>query len=81
MVHPGRDRLVGLVEVDESYLGGPEAGGRHTSTKAIVAIAVEMPAHGFGRIRLRHIPDVSGSRLNNFIGDVVIPGALAKTDG
>lgn len=26
MVRPGRDRLTGDVEVDESYLGGPETG-------------------------------------------------------
>ncbi len=83
MVRPGRDRLVGPVEVDESYLGGPEAGvhGRHTITKAIVAIAVEMKAHGFGRIRLRHIPTVSGNHLTSFIGDVVKPGTLVQTDG
>ena len=51
MVRPGRDRLVGPVEVDESYLG-QKAGvpERHTITKAIVAIAVEMKNKGFGRI-------------------------------
>ena len=43
MVRPDRDRLHGCVEVDESYVGGPEAGvrGRETVKKAIVAIAVE----------------------------------------
>ena len=41
MVRPGRERLSGRVEVDESYVGGPEEGahGRGTAKKAIVAIA------------------------------------------
>ena len=28
MVRPGRERLQGLIEVDESYLGAPEPGKR-----------------------------------------------------
>jgi transposase-like protein len=46
-----------------------------------VAIAVEMKEQGFGRIRLRHIPKVSGRHLTRFIGDVVEPGTLVQTDG
>lgn len=36
MVRPGRDRLAGTVEVDETYLGGLEEGlrGRQTEAKA-----------------------------------------------
>ena len=48
---PGRERLAGLVEVDEAYLGGVEGGvfGRQTDTKAIVAIAVPVKRpRGFG---------------------------------
>ena len=62
MVRPGRERLAGHVEVDEGYLGGVEGGvdGRKTETKAIVAIAVEIKhPKGFGRIRLKHVPDVT----------------------
>src|ERR1017187_3701485 len=35
MVRPGRDRLTGRVEVDETFVGGLEEGvrGRHTETK------------------------------------------------
>ena len=41
MVRPGRDRLSGRVEMDETYLGGLEEGvrGRRTETKALVAVA------------------------------------------
>ena len=44
MVRPRRERLAGLVEVDETYVGGIEAGvdGWQTATKSIVAIAVEV---------------------------------------
>ena len=44
MVRPGRERLLGEVEVDETYVGGEEPGGRgrRTTRKAIVAIAVEV---------------------------------------
>jgi hypothetical protein len=36
MVRPGRERLRGHVEVDETYVGGDEQGvtGRQTETKA-----------------------------------------------
>ena len=48
MVRPGRDLLSGTIEVDETYVGGPEQGtrGRETESKAIVAIAVEKERPG-----------------------------------
>ncbi len=84
MVRPGRDRLSGDVEADETYVGGPEPGlrGRQTRKKAIVAIAVEIPQpRGFGRARLRRIPDVSGQSLLSFVRDAVEPGSIIHTDG
>ena len=45
MVRPGRERLHGSIEVDETYVGGAEKGGkrgRGTENKAIVVIAVEL---------------------------------------
>lgn len=43
MVHPGRDRLCGEIEVDETFVGGTEEAvhGRETEKKALVVIAVE----------------------------------------
>src|SRR4051812_23310738 len=53
MVRPGRDRLTGRVEVDETYVGGVEEGtrGRQTERKALVAIAAQEDGPGIGRIR------------------------------
>jgi transposase-like protein len=84
MVRPGRERLAGRVEVDESYVGGHEdwAMGRQTETKSRVAIAVE--AHepkGMGRIRLRHVPDVSKASPIAFVKASVEPASTVRTDG
>jgi hypothetical protein len=84
MIRPGRERLSGRVEVDETYVGGEEPGvrGRETATKAIVAIAVEVhEPRGFGRIRLRRAPDVSGDSLVSFICEMIESGSEVRTDG
>lgn len=84
MVRPGRDQLSGTVEVDETYVGGVETGvhGRETATKSIVVIAVELhEPKGFGRVRLRRVPDVTGTSLVGFVRDVVCRGAVVRTDG
>jgi hypothetical protein len=41
MLQPGRDRLIGQVEVDETYVGGLEEGvhGPNAGKKALVRIA------------------------------------------
>lgn len=84
MVRHGRDGLSGNVEVDETYIGGVETGkhGRQTDNKAIVVVAIEMiKPKGFGRLRLRQVPNVAGESLVPFICDVVKPGSVVMTDG
>ena len=84
MVRPSRDRLSGIVEVDEMYVGGKETGvgGRKTEKKAIVVVAVEIhEPFGFGRVRLRRVPDVSGDSLISFVCERVEPGSEVRTDG
>lgn len=55
MVRPGRDRLAGRVEVDETSLGGLEEGvrGRQTRTNALIVVAAQEGGAGIGRIRMR----------------------------
>lgn len=84
MVRPGRDRLRGKVEVDETYVGGAETGvrGRETEKKAIVVVAIEIhEPFGFGRVRLRQVPDVSGASLVPFVCEMIEPGSEVLTDG
>ena len=83
MVRPERERLSGEIEIDETYVGGPEEGkrGRETERKAIVVLATEKRGHAIGRIRLRRINDVSAESLRQFIRETIEPGATIHTDG
>ena len=83
MVRPGRDRLQGRVEVQETFVGGEEDGvrGRRRGDKSLIVIAVEVEGKRIGRIRLRSIPDASAASLHPFIADSVEPGSIIHTDG
>jgi len=84
MVRSERERLSGTVELDESLVGGVEQGGKRGpgTSKSVVVIAVELKQpKGFGRVRMRHIPDASGVSLMPFVRDVVTRGAVVHTDG
>jgi transposase-like protein len=83
MVRPGRDRLCGSVEVDETYVGGIWKGkrGRGTEGKTLVLIAAEQDGDGIGRIRLAQVPDQSGLSFEQAVSDAVEPGSVVRTDG
>ena len=65
MVRPGRDRVSEEVEVDETLVGGLEAGGgrRHLGKKALVVIAAEVRGRAIGRIRMQRVADASADSL------------------
>lgn len=83
MVRPGRDRLSGLIEVDETYIGGKKAGkrGRGAGGKVLVLIAAQIDGKNIGRIRLQIIPDASGNSLATAIKSNIEPGSIVQTDG
>jgi transposase-like protein len=83
MVRPGRDRLKGEVEVDETYIGAldEETHGREIGSKALIVVAAQMDGKRVGRIRIRKVPDASASSLLPFVQDFVEPGSLVHTDG
>jgi transposase-like protein len=83
MVRPGRDRLAGRVEVDETYWGADErpAVGRLVFNKAVIAIAAEQDGAAIGRIRLRRLPHLRQVHLHGFIAEAVAPGSTVITDG
>jgi len=83
MVRPGRERLSGCVQVDETYIGGPKPGkrGRGAGGKTLVAIAVEdVTPNGIGRIRLSVIADASTDSLTDFVTANIVQGATVQTD-
>ncbi|MDP2948925.1 MAG: IS1595 family transposase [Chloroflexota bacterium] len=82
LVKKDRDKLHGTVEVDETYIGGKEAGpgGRGAYGKVIVAGAVEVRGEVAGRLRLRVIPDVTAHTLEGFVKENVEGGVTVKTD-
>jgi len=93
MVNPDRSKLTGHVEVDESYIGGPEPGkrGRGAEGKYLVVGAVEVrewtsPKTGEvstypGRVRLRHIDNAIQPVLVDFVLETVEDGTTVVTDG
>ena len=85
LVRPGRERLAGMVEVDEAYIGGEEPGlrgGRARGKKVLVGVAVEITKpRGMGRCRMAPLADASAGSLHAFVANHVEPGALVITDG
>jgi len=83
MVRPGRDRLSGRVEVDETFIGAVEKGhiGRQHGNKALVVVAAQEDGRGIGRIRMKAIDRVSQANLHGFIRESVTPGSTVVTDG
>jgi len=83
MVRPGRDRLAGVVEVDEIFIGGERPGkrGRGAAGKALVVLAVQDTGRRIGRIRMRRVADASGESLEPAVWEMVEHGSTVRTDG
>ena len=85
LVRPGRNRLCGMVQVDETYIGGVEpglGGGRAPGKKVLTGIGVEVrEPKGMGRCRIAPLADASAASLHRFVTDHVEPGATVVTDG
>lgn len=83
MVRPGRDKLSGRIEIDETFIGGEASGkrGRGSLKKTLVVIAVQENGKGIGRIRLERALDASAASLTKFILHAVEEGSIIHTDG
>jgi transposase-like protein len=85
MVRDGREKLSGIVEVDETYIGGEEIGkgkqGRGAEDKSLVVVATECIGKQIGRVRFKIIPDASKENLLSFIEENLEYGSTVITDG
>jgi len=85
MVRTDREKLSGIVEVDETYIGGEETGegkqGRGAEAKSLVVVATECIGKKIGRVRFKIIPDASSESLIAFIEENVQPQTTVITDG
>jgi len=82
MVRSGRDRIGGLVEVDETYIGGERPGktGRGAEGKVIVAGAVDVRGKYANRVRLKVIPNVTQATLTDFVKTTIVEESTVRTD-
>jgi transposase-like protein len=83
MVRPDRDRLAGVVQIDETLIGGPQRGkrGRGAAGKTLVLIAVQAQGRKIGRIRLARLADASAASLEPAVRQAVELGTYIQTDG
>lgn len=83
MVRPGRERLCGRIEVDETYYGGISEGheGRRGGNKTLIVIAAQEDGRKTGRIRMQRVPNASARSLESFILQAIEPGSVIHTDG
>jgi transposase-like protein len=86
MVDLDREPLRGEVEVDDTWIGGTQAGLRGSRQlrgrkAALIVVAVEKRGRATGRARMAVIPDFRGGTLIAFLRQNVAPGSLVYTDG
>jgi transposase-like protein len=83
MVRPDRDLLAGVVELDETFIGGVSVGKPGASTdKVPVQIAVEVTeTRRLGRVRFAIATRPGSRELIDFACQVIEPGSTIRTDG
>ena len=83
MEQSGREKLSGVIEFDETCVGGVEHGafGRSRGKKSPVAVACEITSQdAIGRIRLARLSDASSLSIANFLEQNVEPGSEPLCD-
>jgi transposase-like protein len=85
-VNAAREPLHGEVEIDDTWVGGPQAGLRGSRQlkgrkAAIVVTAVEDRGGVSGRIRMAVIPNFKQTTMIDFVKHHVSPGSTVHTDG
>ena len=86
MVNAVREPLHGEVEVDDTWIGGEQAGLRGSRQlknrrAALVLVAVEKRGRASGRVRMNVIPDFKASTIIPVLTRNVALGSTIYTDG
>jgi transposase-like protein len=86
MVNAAREPLHGEVEIDDTWVGGEQAGlqgSRQLKQRraALVLVAVEKRGRASGRVRMNVIPDFKAGTIIPIIVRNVAPGSTLYTDG
>ena len=86
MVNAAREPLHGEVEIDDTWVGGPQPGLRGSRQlkgrkAALVAVAVEKRGTRTGRARMAVIPDFQATTLLAFIKQNIARGSTIYSDG
>jgi transposase-like protein len=86
MVNAAREPLHGEVEIDDTWVGGPQPGLRGSRQlkgrkAAIVVVAVEKRGRGSGRVRMAVVPDFKQTTMVAFVKQHVAHGSTVYTDG
>lgn len=86
MVDANRQQLRGEIEMDETWVGGPQGGVRGSRQlkgrkAALVVVAIEKRGKGSGRVRMEAIPNFRGTTMLDFAQRNIEPGSTIYTDG
>ena len=86
MVNVAREPLHGEVEIDDTWVGGPQPGLRGSRQlkgrkAAIVLVAAEKRGRSSGRIRMAMVSNFKQTTMRDFVKRHVKPGATVYTDG
>jgi transposase-like protein len=86
MVNAAREPLRGTVELDETWVGGTQAGLRGSRQlrgrkAALVLVAVERRGRASGRVRMEVIPNFAGVTILDFVTRNITAGTTVYTDG
>jgi transposase-like protein len=83
MVRPDRDRLSGVVELDEVFIGNEtrgRAGSLKDNTAAMIAIE-SLDGRRLGRVRIEVAATARSRDQLEFASRVIAPGSTIRTDG
>ena len=75
-------KLAGLIELDDTDIGGPKPGkrGRGAAGKSKVVVAMETPGNKPRFAAIRQVPRVSGDEINALAQACLTAEVVARTD-